>query len=214
MDPLMFLRVAVGEAESGRLAVESTQGIYPSIVYPWSETPAAVIIVEVWVLEFAFDKDILHTGVGDLLEHLWKVLVACLRPGMKSFPGSREDIGDDVAAIHSLVLRGPRLIAVVAGAVVHLMVFYVGVEGPSFDATNAILKQWSAANVRSGCVYGWQGPHRTIQIVPVYMAPDDSAVVVVGVHRIGQYQGPLVGQAIRTTRQFPGGPEGGHQNGH
>ena len=86
MDPLIFLRVAVGEAESDRLAVESTQGIYPPIVYPGSETPAAVIIVEVWVLEFAFDKDILKTGVRDLLELLGKVLVAGLRPGMKSFP--------------------------------------------------------------------------------------------------------------------------------
>jgi len=87
MDPLIFLRVAVGEAESDRLAVESTQGIYPSIVYPGSETPAAVIIVEVGILEFAFDKDILKTGVRDLLELLGKVLVAGLRPGMKTFPG-------------------------------------------------------------------------------------------------------------------------------
>ncbi len=188
MDPLIFLRVAVGEAESDRLAVESTQRIYPSIVYPWSETPAAVIIVEVWVLEFAFDKDILKTGVGDLFESLGKVLVAGLRPGMKTFPGSRQNIGDDVAAIHPLVLRGARLIPVIAWAVVQLMVFYVWVEGPSFDATNSILKHWSAANVRAGCVYGGQGPHGSIQIVPVYMAPDDPAVVIVSVHRIGQYQ--------------------------
>ena len=214
MDPLIFLRVAVGEAESDRLAVESTQRIYPSIVYPWSETPAAVIIVEAGVLEFAFDKDILKTGVRDLFQPLGKVLVTGLRPGMKSFPCRRQDIRDDVAAIHSQVLRGPRLIAVIAWAVVHLVVFYVGVECPSFDATNAILKQWSAANVRAGCVYGGQGPHRTIQIVPVYMAPDDPAIVIAGVHRICQHQGPLVGQAIRTTRQFLGGPEGGHQNGH
>jgi len=87
MNPLMFLRVAVGEAESGRLAVESGQRIYPPIVYPGSETPAAVIIVEAGVLEFAFDKDILKTGVPDLLEPLGKVLVAGLRPGMKTFPG-------------------------------------------------------------------------------------------------------------------------------
>ena len=87
MDPLMFLRVSVGEAKSGRLAVESGEGIYPSIVYPGSETPAAVVIVEAGVLEFAFDKDILKTGVRDLLELLGKVLVAGLRPGMKTFPG-------------------------------------------------------------------------------------------------------------------------------
>ena len=87
MYQLMFLRVAVGEAESGRLGVECGHGIYPSIVYPWSETPAAVIVVEAGVLEFAFDKDILKTGVRDLLELLGKVLVAGLRPGMKTFPG-------------------------------------------------------------------------------------------------------------------------------
>ncbi len=87
MNPLMFLRVAVGEAKSGRLAVESGQLIYPSIVYPRSETPAAVIVVEVKVLEFAFDKDILTTGVSDLFQPLGKVLVTGLRPGMKSFPG-------------------------------------------------------------------------------------------------------------------------------
>ncbi len=210
----MFLGVAVGEAESGRLAVESTQGIYPSIVYPGSETPAAVIIVEVGVLEFAFDKDILKTGVRDLVQPLGKVLVAGLRPGMKSFPGSRQNIRDDVAAIHPLVLREPRLIPVITGAVVHLVVVYVGIEGPSFDATNAILKQRDVGNIRAGCIYGGQGPHWTIQIRHIDMSPDEPAIVVVGVHRIGQYQGPLVGQAIRTTRQFLGGPEGGHQNGH
>ena len=101
MDPLIFLRVAVGEAESGRLAVESTQRIYPPIVYPWSEAPAAVIVVvvEAGVLEFAFDKDILKTGVRDLFQPLGKVFVTGLRPGMKSFPGGRQDIRDDVAAI-------------------------------------------------------------------------------------------------------------------
>lgn len=153
MDPLMFLRVAVGEAKSGRLAVESGQRIYPSIVYPWSETPAAVIVVEVGVLEFAFDKDILKTGVRDLFQPLGKVLVAGLRPGMKTFPGGRQDIRDDVAAIHPLVLRVPRLIAVIAGAVVHLVVFYVGIQCPSFDATNAILKQGDAANICAALVY-------------------------------------------------------------
>ncbi len=54
----MFFRVAVGEAKSSRLAVESSQLIYPSSVYPGSETPAAVIVVEVGILEFAFDKNI------------------------------------------------------------------------------------------------------------------------------------------------------------
>jgi len=83
----MFLRVAVGEAKSGRLAMESGQGIYPPIVYPWSEAPAAVVIVEAGVLEFAFDKDILKTGVRDLCQLLGKVLVTGLRPGMKTFPG-------------------------------------------------------------------------------------------------------------------------------
>ena len=214
MDPLIFLGVAVGEAESDRLAVESTQGIYPSIVYPWGETPAAVVIVEAGVLEFAFDKDILKTGGCDLIQPLGKVLVTGLRPGMKPFPGSRQDIRDDVAAIHSLVLRVPRLIPVIAWAVVHLVVSYVGIQCPSFDATNSILKQGDAANIRAGWVYGGQGPHRTIQIRHIDMAPDDAAVVVVGVHRIGQHQGPLVGHAIRSTRQFLGGPEGGHQNGH
>ncbi|MBA7659733.1 hypothetical protein ES703_67725 [subsurface metagenome] len=130
----MFLRVAVGEAKSGRLAMESTQRIYPSIVYPWSETPAAVIVVEVGVLEFAFDKDILKTGVRDLFQLLGKVLVAGLRPGMKSFSGSRQNIRDDVAAIHPLVLRGPRLIPVIAGAVVHFVAVYVGIQSSSFDA--------------------------------------------------------------------------------
>jgi hypothetical protein len=56
--------MAVGEAKSSRLAVESGQLIYPSIVYPGSGTPAAVIVVEVGILEFAFDKDILKTGVN------------------------------------------------------------------------------------------------------------------------------------------------------
>ena len=89
MDPLMFLRVSVGEAKSGRLAVESGEGIYPSIVYPGSETPAAVVIVEAGVLEFAFDKDILKTGVRNLFKLLREVLVTSLRPGMESFSGSR-----------------------------------------------------------------------------------------------------------------------------
>jgi len=149
----MFLRVAVGEAKSGRLAVESGQLIYPSIVYPWSETPAAVVVVEAGVLEFAFDKDILKTGVRDLFQPLGKVLVAGLRPGMKTFPGSRQDIRDDVAAIHPLVLREPRLIPVIAGAVVHFVAVYVGIQSSSFDATNAILKQRDAANIRAALVY-------------------------------------------------------------
>ena len=85
----MSLGVAVGEAESGRFAVESSQRICPPIVYPGSETPAAVIIVEAGVLEFTFDKDILQTGVRDFFQLLGEVLVTGLRPGMESFSGSR-----------------------------------------------------------------------------------------------------------------------------
>ena len=66
----MFLRVAVGKAKSGRLAVESGQFIYPSIVYPGSKTPAAVIVVEVGILEFAFDKNIFKTRVRNFFQPL------------------------------------------------------------------------------------------------------------------------------------------------
>ncbi len=112
------------------------------------------------------------------------------------------------------MFRSTRLIPVVAWAVVHLVVVYVVIQSSSFDATNAILKQWCAANVCAALVYRGQDPHWTIQISRIYMAPDDAAIVIVGVHRIGQHQGPLVGHAIYCTRQFLGGPEGGHQNGH
>jgi hypothetical protein len=70
MDPLMFLRVAVGKSKSCRLVVESSQFIYPLIVNPGSETPAGMIVVEVEVLELAFDIDILKTGVCDLFQEL------------------------------------------------------------------------------------------------------------------------------------------------
>jgi len=210
----MFLRVAVGEAKRGRLAVESGEFVCPPSVYPGSEAPAAVIVVEIGILEFAFDKQILQTGMFDLFQLLGEVLVTGLRPGMKSFPGRRQDIRDDIAAIHPLVLRGPCLIPVIAGTVIHLVVAYVGIQSASLDAANAILQQRSTANVRAGLVYRGQDPHRAVQIRLIDVAPDDPAVVIVGVHRIGQHQGSFVGQAIRTAPQFPGGPKGGHQNAH
>ena len=59
----MFLSMAIGEAKRGRFGVVGGQLIYPSIVDPGSEAPAAVIVVEVGVLKLAFDKNILQAGV-------------------------------------------------------------------------------------------------------------------------------------------------------
>ena len=87
MDPLMSLRVAVGEAECGRLAVERSERVDPSRIHPGREAPAAVIVVEAGILELAFNKNIPQTRLSDLLKFLWEVLVTGLRPGMKSFVG-------------------------------------------------------------------------------------------------------------------------------
>ena len=58
MNPFMFFRVAVGEAERGRLGVERGECVDPSRIDPGREAPAAVIIVEVGILEFGFERDI------------------------------------------------------------------------------------------------------------------------------------------------------------
>jgi hypothetical protein len=63
VNPLVLFDVAVGESERCRLGVESAQLVYPSSVYPWRETPSAVVVVEIRVLKFAFYEEVFETGL-------------------------------------------------------------------------------------------------------------------------------------------------------
>lgn len=162
MNPLMSLRMAVGEAECGRLAVERRERVDPSRIDPGREAPAAVIVVEAGILEFAFDKNILQTRLPDFSQLLGEVLVAGLRPGMKAFVSRRQNIRDDITAIKPQVLRSARLIAVISGTVIHLGIVNIGIQRTPFNSSEAILKRWSAAIIRPGRVDRGQNPHRGV----------------------------------------------------